>query len=112
MPTRKRNEAIIHVISGPKQLDSMMHAFDVFEPSKRLATLESMKISYEGPATLKVRKGIVHAFKQATEQTDHVVAIFFEGDKKSAFIDPTVQTISDGKKFTLLRPILEQYGVA
>jgi hypothetical protein len=101
----------IHVISGSKQMDSMMHAFDVFESSKRLAARKTYKLAFKGEMDLSDRQKAVQAFKLAAEQTgDQIVAVWIEGDPETAFIDSTVQAISDGNKWQLLHPVLEAFG--
>jgi hypothetical protein len=103
--------ATIHVISGSKQMDSMIHSFDVFEPSKRLAARKTYDLTFEGEMGLSDRQKVVQAFKLAAEQAgDSVVAVWIEGDTETAFIDSTVQTISNGTKFQLLQPVLEAFG--
>jgi hypothetical protein len=92
-------------------MDSMMHAFDVFEPSKRLAARKTYDLTFKGEMDLFDRQKVVQAFKLVAEQAgDTVVAVWIEGDTETAFIDSTVQTISDGKKFQLLEPVLTAFG--
>lgn len=110
-----RNSLTTYVISGPKQMDDMMHAFDMFEPSKALATVKTFDLSFVGEASLDDRKKIVQAMKQAAEAgetPERVVAAFIFNDPETAYIDLTVKCISDGRKFQLLEPILKSCGVA
>lgn len=103
--------AVVHIVSGSRQLDGLMHSFDVFEDSKRLATRKTYELAYKGEMSLSDRQKTVEAFKLAAEKSgDRVVAVWIEGDPETAFIDSTVQAISDGKKWQLLHPVLQAFG--
>jgi len=100
------------ILSGPKDMDQLMHAFDVFETSKRLAIPEWIKITHEKRMTIPKAKAMVEGFKKIYEEADrNVVAIFIPGDQRSAFIDKNVASCSTGEKWFVLKDFLRNYDI-
>lgn len=101
-----RRHAII--LAGNKKIDGFMHAADVFDKSRRLATETSVsfKMSKDNPE--EVIKTLIEASKQADL---HVVACFIVGEPRGVYIDETCQTISTGSHWCLLKDYLAQYGI-
>lgn len=96
------------VIAGDSKLDDMMHAMDVFESFKRLAKVTTYELSVnEKFDPIKT----VQALKEALEKTgQRVVAIFYPGESIGAYLDSTVECISDGNKWAMLDKVLKYYN--
>lgn len=95
------------MIAGDKFLDEAMHAFDVFEPFKRLATATLFTLSLSDDAD---PQNIIDTFlKTAEEKRMFVAAVFFVGTE-IGFVDETVKLVTDGERFCPLDDMLKAYG--
>jgi hypothetical protein len=96
------------LISGDAFQDAFMHATDVFEPSKRLATPRFFRMELLPHADLPK---IVEQFRLSAEKElkVSVVACFAVGTD-IGYIDDTVKTVSDGEKWCLLDEMLLAAG--
>jgi hypothetical protein len=112
MPDERQRLTVV-VLAGPKKIDQFIHACDVFEPSKCLATPQGFDVSFKGEATPQVKQKVVEGFRKTAESVDdsRVVAVFIPGDPESAFIDTSVKVISDGHHWTLLSDFLRAYRI-
>ena len=101
------------VICGSRQMDQMMHSFDVFEKFKALATPKVLEIKRESEPADENLEAISKALREGLEaQGERVVAVFFPGKKAGAWVDNTVKVISDGKSWGMLRDALKAYKFA
>jgi hypothetical protein len=98
-------------ICGLKQMDDLMHNFDLFERFKALAGVSQIEVHRTSEPTPEQLATLVKTMKDSLEKTGYrVVAVFSPGRKEGAWKDDTVKCISDGKKWGMLAPVLSAYG--
>jgi len=102
-------DVTIIVISCDAKQDDFMHTVDLFEPSKRFGEITTMTATVNDKfnattGLLKIKEGLENIGR-------FVSAVFIPGDSESAYIDPSVRSISIGTKWTTLENILTQYGI-
>lgn len=96
------------VIAGKKVVDDMMHAADMFEPFKALGTPHKVTVTLKpGGSTERAMDTVKQGFEH---EGFRVSAIFLPGSLTGFWRDPTVKTISDGKKWAVLDTVLAAYG--
>ena len=101
----------IVLIAGDKRMDDLAHSFDVFEESKRFATIQTFNI--EGEIPPDKRATVIEKFRQASKEFGKtVVACFSPGIPDGAFVLTGTKSISNGQKWTTLYKVLEAYGYA
>lgn len=89
--------------------DHLMHVVDLFEPSKRLGEISTLSLKVNDKFNAKTA---IIAIKESLEESGRFVSsAFIPGDSNSAYIDPSVRSISFGTKWTTLKNILARYGI-
>ncbi|MFA5312751.1 MAG: hypothetical protein WC375_05430 [Methanomassiliicoccales archaeon] len=95
----------IVIICSDSKKDQMMHAFDVFEPFKRLGEVHHMTGDLnDGVTQSQALENIRNAFEK--DGTYRILAIFIPNDPEGAFIDTTVKVISNGSQWGLFKNLL------
>jgi len=99
----------LHLILSPVTLDSMVHKFDIFEESKKLVYMEVMEVEFKNHS---VAYDLILAIRDKIDQLGRhkVVALFMPEISGAGWYDEDVQTISDGKKWGLVRDALVKFG--
>jgi hypothetical protein len=99
----------LHLILSPVTLDNMMHNADLFESSKRLVYMEVMEIEFNNRENAY---DLILAIRDKINQLGHhkVVALFIPEIDGVGWYDEDVQSISDGKKWGLVRDALIKFG--
>jgi hypothetical protein len=100
----------IVLIAGKKDVNEMMHRFDVFEESKTLAWPDVFVVEDDIPPENAGK--VVENFRQAIEDSGeyNVVACFSPGITAGAFVKENVLSISNGKNWAVLGTVLKSYG--
>lgn len=101
------NKLLCVLISGNRQMDDMLHRFDVFESFKIYATIQTIELTLK-PGTTD-EKGVEDLVKIIEMGGDRVVAAFIPGRPDGAYVDKSVKAISDGQKWCMLDKVLEAY---
>ena len=98
------------VIAGDRKQDEFMHAADMFEPFKRLASIHRVTVTFK-PDALRYPCKIVPLLKQAFEERGMiVVAAFVPGELSGAWIDINVKCISSGTNWVMFDQLLASLG--
>ena len=101
-------ELTVMVLSSPSNLDGLMHSLDVFSQSKALVTPEVLTVTLK--VGCSIEKGLSDLRMVYEEVGRRVTAVFIPGDPRGAWKDDSVQTISDGHKWTMLDDYLKYYN--
>lgn len=105
------------VVTGPRKLDEYMHAADVFDPSKHLIhvdakgrpTCQRYELTVD-PEKFDLTKTIaVLKEKAAKDADDRLLACFIPG-QTGGWRDETCLTVSTGRNWCLLEPLLRKWG--
>ena len=99
----------LHLILSPTQLDEFMHNADVFERSKKLVYMEVMDIEFKNKENAY---DLILAIRDKIDSLGHhkVVALFLPEITGAGWYDEDVQSISDGKKWGLIRDALIKFS--
>ena len=98
----------INIIAGNKEKDKLMHAFDVFEPFKRLG--ETLSINYEDNHVPSLENLI--KLKNVLEKGNNIVSSLWYAHKPEIHIvDWNIKMISNGEKFCMHHDYLKQFGI-
>lgn len=105
----KKMKIKICVLSGDNKINAFAQATDIFHPSKAYATHTIFTAqAQEGYDAQKVVDGFVDATKKSGQR---VVAVFIVGRPETAYVDHNVISVSDGKKWYLLKNFLQLNGI-
>lgn len=106
-----KDEITICVLAGDAKINAFMDSCDLTDnhtkmyvtPTHYTATRED---NYNA-------KNVVSKFKEAHEKAGMVVAaVFIVGDPNSAYINPSVKTISSGEQWCVLDEFLKMEGAS
>lgn len=105
---KTKNSIPVVIVSGNRGMDDFMHAADVFEPFKALATVHTLDIEFDKEPSQAVINSSLNAIKGWLEKDHRVVAVFSPGCP-GGYVDNTVKTISNGQTWRRLDDVLKSY---
>ncbi len=112
--TEKRIEVILDVFTSNALQNDFMHASDVFEQSKQLASHDFVKISGTPEMNFeKMAETVVNAYKEAGQNVVFVCIRMIDGvwcNKYPAYLMQGVNSISNGNQWGLFKDMLETLG--
>lgn len=111
MKKEKDKEVIsINLFAGEKAQDDMLHNLDLFEPYKRLG--QTMCISGYEIEKSEPDLAFILRLKEQFEKGGYVVtAIWIAQHPEVNYVDWSIQVVSDGNKWTVLKDYLKQFGI-
>jgi hypothetical protein len=102
-----REQTMVMVSVPCNLLDRAMHAFDVFEDFKRLATVKYLHMTLAPDANL--RRILQHALDTAKQVDMRIIAVFYP-HTDIGWVDETCKVISNGECFQPLDDVLQEHG--
>ena len=89
-------------------MDDFMHAADVFETHKALATVHTCDIEFDKEPSQDVINTSLTMIKHTLEKEHRVVAVFSPACP-GGYVDNTVKTISNGRTWRRLDDVIKSY---
>ena len=106
-------EANFEIIVWDRKMTQLMKAWDVFESWKVMWEIKSVSLSYKKSVDFKYVKKIMPTLVEAFEKQNQIVSFLhlvnlsdkntiIMNEKIKPYINPDVQTVSDGKTWFVL----------